>query len=235
MIGNNWAPAWTEPNGLELERDNLRARLDFYNESIVLRTFSQDLNTVSMIDPEEVADLMVQRRGLSTGLLPQGSLWVKHSPEGTITALYREPGVWAAALQEKPFEQPARLRLPMPGLVFICAPGRTPWVFAACGRPEGPEDTLYSSPTFNTFANGRVCPGTHRFPDRVEEVPESFFRSFFSLTGDTSDRSRKHPHDLHQLWREIDGGNEYPMDDLVEKCTVAKALEIPGRGSQTHE
>ena len=222
-------PDWAEPGGLELERDDLQARLDFYRESIVLRTFSPDLNTVRMIDPEEVADMMVMRRGLQTGLLPKGALWVKHSPEGTITALYREPGVWAAALQEEPFEPPARLRLPMPGLVFICSPGRTPWIFAAAGRPENPEETLYSSPTFNTFENGRVCPGTHRFPDQVEEIPESFFRSFFSMTGDTGGKSKRHPHDLHKLWRELDGAGEYPMEDLVEKCTVADALELPGR------
>ena len=230
MTNENGAPSWAEPNGPEVQRDTLQARLDFYRESIVLRTYNGELANARMIDPEEVADMMVQRRGLSTGLLPPGALWVKHSPEGTITALYREPGVWAAALQEEPFMPPTRFRLPMPGLVFICAPGRTPWVFAAGRRPVDPEETLYSSPTFNTFENGRVCPGTHRFPDQVDEIPESFFRSFFSLTGDTGNRSKRHPNNLHQLWRELDASGEYPAEDLVERCTVRDAMEIPERG-----
>ena len=52
-----------------------------------------------------------------------------------MVALWRPPQVWPVALQREAFKPPARLRLPMPGLVFVCSPGRAPWVYAALERP----------------------------------------------------------------------------------------------------
>ena len=227
MSAQEGRTAWAEPGEQMVRRDELELRMDFYKESIVLRKFGPDLNRVRMVHPDEIADAFIQHMGLSSGLLPEGTLWIKQSAEGIITALHRPPAVWAAAVQEQPFEPPARLRIPMPGLVFVCAPGRTPWVFACRERPTRQDQPLYASPTFNTFMNGRVCPGSHKFPDEVDRIPESFFRSFFSLTGDTWNRSQKHPRDLHALWRELDGREEYPMEDLVQQCTVADAMDIP--------
>ncbi len=114
----------------------------------------------------------------------------------------------------------------MPGLVFVCSPGRAPWVYAALRRPADPEQMLYRMPAFNVFRDGRVCPGSHRFPDESGEIPDSFFRSYFSLTGDSNDRSKKHPDNLLVLWEEIDGRTEYPVEDLVPQCTVAQAIAV---------
>ena len=93
----------------------------------------------------------------------------------------------------------------MPGLVFVCSPGRPPWVYAALSRPTDPEQHLFRAPAFNVFRDGRVCPGSHRFPEEVGLIPESFFQSYFSLTGDSRDRSKKHADNLQALWEEIDG------------------------------
>ena len=57
-------------------------------------------------------------------------------------------------------------------------------------------------------------------------MPESFFRSYFSLTGDSRNRSKKHPENLHALWEEIDGTTAYPTEDLVSQCTVAHAMAV---------
>ena len=89
----------------------------------------------------------------------------------------------------------------MPGLVFVCSPGRAPWVYAAKSRPTGAEQQLYRAPAFNVFSDGRACPGSHKFPEEVGLIPESFF----PLTGDTRDRSKKHPGNLLTLWEELDG------------------------------
>ena len=83
---------------------------------------------------------------------------------------------------------------------------------------------LYRTPAFNVFRDGRVCPGSHKFPEEVGLIPESFFQSFFSLTGDTKERSKKHPDNLQSLWEELDGETEYPAEDLVPQCTVADAM-----------
>ena len=114
----------------------------------------------------------------------------------------------------------------MPGLVFVCSPGRAPWVYAAAERPTDAEQHLFRAPAFNVFSDGRVCPGSHRFPEEVDLIPESFFQSFFSLTGDTRDRSKKHPENLVALWEELDGKTEYPMEDLVPQCSVAHAMAV---------
>ena len=227
MSAQEGRTVWAEPGERTVKRDELELRMDFYKESIVLRKFGRDLNEVRMVHPDEIANAFIQHMGLSSGLLPPGALWIKQSEEGIVTALHRPPAVWAAAVQEDPFKPPTRLRIPMPGLVFICSPGRTPWVFACRERPTHQDEPLYACPTFNTFSNGRVCPGSHKFPDEVDRIPESFFRSFFSLTGNTGNRSQKHPGDLRALWRELDGREEYPMEDLVPQCTVADAMGIP--------
>ena len=96
-----------------------------------------------------------------------------------------------------------RLRLPMPGLLFVCSPGRAPWVYAAASRPTDPEQQLFRSPTFNTFGDGRVCTGSHTFPEALNEIPESFFESYFSMTGDVRNRSKKHPDDHTNYGRSL--------------------------------
>ena len=194
---------------------------------MLLRGHEGETSWVRTVDADNVASALMRHLGARSGLLPPDTLWWKQSSEGIITAVWRSARVWPAALQEKAFEKPRRLRLPMPGLVFLCAPGRPPWVFAAKERPASPDDILYSMPTFNVFKDGRVCPGNHNFPERPHCIPESFFESHFSMTGDTARRSRKHPLELIRLWEEIDGQGEYPLDDLVEYSTLERVMGIP--------
>ncbi len=170
--------------------------------------------------------MFTQHLGFSSGLLPQDALWWNQGETGQVVALWRPPQVWSVALQREAFKPPARLRLPMPGLVFVCSPGRAPWVYAATSRPTDPEQHLFRAPAFNVFRDGRVCPGSHRFSEEVGLIPESFFQSYFSLTGDSRDRSKKRPDNLQALWEEIDGKTEYPTEDLVPQCTVAHAIAV---------
>ena len=218
---------WKNGARTGVERDKLLMRLDIYEENLILTSYEPDANWTKHVDADRIAAALIENMGSRTGLLPPDALWWKQSEEGVITALWQEARVWPTALQVKAFEPPERSRLPMPGLLFITAPNRPPWVFAAAGRPRQTGETLYHIPAFNVFHNGRVCPGSHTFPERAEEVPASFFQSHFSMTGDTRNRSKKHPNNLHLLWRELDGREEYPLEDLVEVCTVADAMEIP--------
>ena len=215
---------WSLPGIDEAPRDALRLQLEVYEETVLLRGFDADLAWVRTVSADAVAHAVTRHLGFSSGLLPQDALWWQQGETGQVVALWRPPRVWAVALQREAFKPPARLRLPMPGLVFVCSPGRAPWVYAARERPADPEEQLYRAPAFNVFSDGRACPGTHRFPEEVDRIPESFFQSYFSGTGDTRNRSRKHPDDLHALWEELDGKSAYPLDDLVPQCTVAHAL-----------
>ena len=217
---------WSLPVQDDVPRDTLQAQLEVYGETILLRGFEGDRTWVRTVSADEIANVFIRHLGFSSGLLPDNALWWNQGETGQVVALWRPPQVWAAALQREAFQPPARLRLPMPGLVFVCSPGRAPWVYAALERPGNPEQQLYRAPAFNVFRDGRVCPGSHRFPEEVGRIPESFFQSFFSLTGDSQGRSKQHPDNLQALWEELDGKAEYPVEDLVPQCTVAHAVAV---------
>ena len=202
---------WSLPGQTDVPRDELKIQLEVYDETILLRGFEGGANWVRTVSADAIANAFTQHLGLSTGILPKETLWWNQSETGQVVALWRPPKVWPVALQREAFKPPARLRVPMPGLLFVCSPGRAPWVYAAKSRPTGAEQQLYRAPAFNVFGDGRVCPGSHRFPEEVGMIPDSFFQSFFSMTGDTRDRSKKHPDNLHALWEELDGKRKYPL------------------------
>ena len=217
---------WSLPGPAEAPSDDLKLQLEVYGETILLRGFDGDSAWVRTVSADGIANVFTRHLGFSSGLLPQEALWWNQGETGQVVALWRPPQVWPVALGREAFKPPARLRLPMPGLVFVCSPGRAPWLYAATKRPADPEQQLFRAPAFNVFRDGRVCPGSHRFPEEVDLIPEGFFQSYFSLTGDTQNRSKKHPGNLIALWEEIDGKNEYPTEDLVPQCTVSHAMAV---------
>jgi hypothetical protein len=103
-------------------------------------------------------------------------------------------------------------------------------VYAVKKRPTKPTDPVYKAPCFNVFQNGRVCPGTHTFPKEPAGVPESFFVSFFSPTGDHFDRSKRCPQNLALLWKRLDGTDAYPNKDLVQHGRVEDLLSMKMKG-----
>ena len=226
MTSDANATEWSLPGPADAPRDDLQIQMEVYRETILLRGFDGHTQWVRTVSADEIANALTQHLGFSSGLLPQEALWWSQGETGKTVALWRSPQVWAVALQREAFKAPARLRLPMPGLVFVCSPARAPWVYAALERPSDPEQRLYKMPAFNVFRDGRVCPGSHRFPEDVDLIPESFFQSFFSLTGDSRERSKKHPDNLQTLWEELDGKDEYPVEDLVPQCSVGHAMAV---------
>lgn len=217
----------TLPANLEVQPDTLRARLEVYGESCVLTTFQNALTSTRLVHPLDLAQAMVQQLSLSTGILPPDTLWWASTREGPVTALWRAARVWKVALQLEAMRPAERLAIPMPGLVFVCQPGKAPRVYAAKRRPAHSQDWLYHAPLFNVYTDGRTCPGTHTYPQRVAEAPESFFAAFFSPAGQANGRSKKHPKELAALWRELDGQAKYPTADLVE---WGRVKDLPGTG-----
>ena len=216
---------WALPEGLDVPPDQLQVRLDFYQDATIMHLVDNGVITTRMVSARDVALALLREVPLSSGLLPQGALWWAQGKDGPEVALWRPPRVWPVALQEKAFEPPTRLRLPMPGLIFICSPARPPRVYAAKRRPAGLKDELYHAPLFNLFQDGRSCPGTHKYPEDVREIPESFMVSFFTPTADHRGRSRKYPADLSRLWAELDGKKRYPLRDLVQIGKVGDILK----------
>ena len=216
------------PPEAALEEDPLRLRLDFHEESVILHDYAGSVTRTKLVSVFDVAHALARELDLSTGLLPPDTLWWAKKASGVRVAVWREPRLWTVRLRESYEAQPRRLRLPMPGLVFVCGPARqAPYVFAAKGRPRSVDDQLYRCPTYNVFQSGRVCIGSHVFPADPARVPEEFFRSYFSAAGDTArGKSRRYPDDIGRLWTELNGASAYPGDDLIPQLRVAGALRL---------
>ena len=85
--------------------------------------FEGERTWVRTVSADEIANVFTRHLGFASGLLPDNALWWSQGETGQMVALWRPPQVWPVALQREAFQPPARLRLPMPGLVFICSPG----------------------------------------------------------------------------------------------------------------
>ena len=217
---------WHLPEKLDVPPDPLQMRLDFHHQVVVMHVFDGELAATKIVSAMDVAHALSRELSYSTGLLPKNTLWWSNTPEGPVFALWEEPKVWKVALQEHLNQAPRRFTLPMPGLVFLCSPGKTPWVFATKRRPAKMSDIVYRAPLCNVFQSGRVCPGNHRFPRDVGQVPDSFFRSFFSPTADLQNRSAKFPQSIVNLWEFLDGKRKYPLADLVKHGRVQDLMQM---------
>ena len=212
------------PTEALFQDDNLKMSVEIYEETLLLRRFEHNRTTVKMVSADDLALAFTKEVSVLTPVLGPNTLWWKHNAVEQKVALWREPRVWPVAIHSRLWEKPQRLRIPMPGLVFVCTSGQPPRLYAAKERPKDAKDMLYKAPTFNTYADGGSCTGTHRYPTDVNRIPESFFEAFFSMTGDVQNRSKKHPDALLTLWEELDGETEYPYDDLVSQCEVGRAM-----------
>jgi PRTRC genetic system protein B len=216
---------WALPESLELPPDELRARLDFYTDNTVLYLLDKGVITTRQVSAGDIALAVLSRITLNSGLLPREALWWKQDRVSAQFALWRPPKIWQVALQEEPFQPARRFRLPMPGLIFICSPGRAPAVYAAKKRPRSQGEYIYHAPLFNVYQNGTTCAGTARYPQELEKIPEAFFASFFTKEAFSRGRSQKYPDDLIRLWEEIDGKPRFPLEDLVKMGTVGDLLK----------
>ena len=132
---------WSLPGpAVDMPRDKLNLQLEVYDETLLLRGFEGDADWVKTVSADEIANVFIQHLGASPrGCCPRRLSGGNQGETGQVVALWRPPQVWPVALQREAFKPPARLRLPMPGLVFVCSPGRAPWVYAALERPAHPD------------------------------------------------------------------------------------------------
>ncbi len=216
--------SWAVPEELGIPPDPLRLRLDFHHQAVTMTYFDGDVVDTKLVSAMAVAHALASELSFGTGLLPDNTLWWSNTPQGPMVAVYADPQVWKVALQVSLDKPARRFRIPLPGLIFLCAPSRPPWVYAVKKRPAGHDDEVYKAPLCNVFANGRSCPGSHNYPNDVRETVRSFFLAFFSVAGDLRDRSLMFPDSVVQLWEFLDKKKVFPMDDLVEYCTVGDLM-----------
>ncbi len=212
---------WAIPKELGVPADTLRLRLDFFHQAVEMTMFEGDAVETRIVSALDVAMALAGEMHFSSGLLPENTLWWQNTRAGGLWALYEPPKVRKVAVTldlDRPLE---RLTIPMPPFIFLCSPGKPPWVFGVRKKPTKEDDVIYKAPALNVFESGRVCSGTNTFPTRVQDIVENFFVSFFTREGVMiKDRSQKFPNDILELWRHINGKREFPLDDMVKMGTV---------------
>ena len=153
------------PGATEAPRDDLRVQVEVYEETILLRGFENDSAWVRTVSADGIASVLTQHLGSPRGCcrrMPSGG--TKARP-GQVVGLWRPPQVWSGGpcngrRSSLPPGSGSRCRA---GLRLLA--GRAPWVYAAVSRPADAEQQLFRAPAFNVFHDGRVCPGSHRFPE----------------------------------------------------------------------
>lgn len=217
---------WAVPEELGIPPDPLRLRLDFHHQAIEMTFFDDELVTSKVISAMDVAHALASELSFGSGLLPPNTLWWRSTRSGTVVAIYEEPRIRRVALQTDVDKPPKRYTIPLPGLIFICQPGIPPWVYAVKSKPTKETDIVYAAPVANVFANGRTCPGSHKYPNRVADMVESFFTAFFSPTASLSDRSNRFPRNVIHLWEFLNNKKKFPLADLVKLATVRDLMNL---------
>ena len=224
---NTEAPAysWAVPKELGIPPDPLRLRLDFHHQPTVMTFFQGDTVITRQVDAMDVAHALASDLSFGSGLLPDNTLWWQNTKEGPVCALYVEPKVRKLALQDQVDKAPRRFKIPLPGLIFLCSPGKPPWVFAVKKKPTKVTDIVFRAPFCNIYQNGRSCPGSHTYPTRVADIVQSFLVSFFSQTADLRKRSMLFPDNIIQLWEHLDNKKIFPKNDLVVHGTIKDVMQ----------
>jgi len=217
---------WAIPEELGIPPDPIRLRLDFHHQAVTMTSFDGDLTQTKIVSAMDVAHALASELSYSTGLLPDGCLWWTNTARGPMFALYAPPQVRKLALQVDIGRPAKRFQIPLPGFVFLCSPAAPPWVYAVERKPVTVEDTVFKAPLANVFADGKSCPGSHKYPVDVREAIDSFFVSFFSAAGDLQGRSKKFPRNLLDLWADLDGKKRFPMEDLVKHGLIQDLIQM---------
>ncbi len=221
----NKAVQWAIPSELEIPPDPLRLRLDFHHQAVVMTLFDPETEERKVVSAMDVSHALASELSFGTGLLPGNTLWWCNTRGGPIFALYEEPRVRKVALQEQAGRPPKRFTIPLPGLIFLCTPGKPPWVFAVKKRPTKITDIVYKAPLCNIYEDGRSCPGTHKYPVRVADIVNSFFISFFSTGLDVRHRSILFQDSVVDLWEYLDKKKKFPNADLVKHAQVKDVMQ----------
>lgn len=206
------------------------ARLDILEEAIVYTRYDKTGQAMGshQVSPADVAAAL-SGVPVTTGLLPQGTLFYARHAGGVSMGLYLAPRVYPVTVQMAGKRR--HWRVPLPPLVFV-GNGNTWSVFAVKQYP-GETERLYNAPLPNVYTGGKICIGDVEFPacapTTIRKAAEAFLASDFN-THLVQTRSKSHKENILELWQALDKthATEYPVDDLVTSPYPGKLSDLIG-------
>ncbi|MDT8307649.1 MAG: hypothetical protein RRC07_17075 [Anaerolineae bacterium] len=194
-----------------------RARLDLYEEAIVLTRCEGDDRHTSY--PVAVDDLVAafSRVPISSGLLPANCLFWGRENGQIRMAIYVPGRRWQLRTAERIFH------VPLPPLVFVGS-GNAYQIYAAKWRPQAMPFELFHCPTPNVHPDGAVCQGSAPFPvcasDTIEQALSLFLEGSLFNDDLAGGKCRRFPDDVRKLWTQLDGAKRFPIGELVPVRTA---------------
>jgi hypothetical protein len=191
----------------------LVARIELYSESIVMTRYDRQGKPAAAfeLDPRDLAAAFAGQT-VTTGLLPQGCLWVGRMGGEEALGLYLPP-----ARHTLRFATGALYDVPLPGLVLL-GNGARYHAWAVKAYPRAESERLFHAPLPNVSAEGRVCPGNILFPTAsaatLRQAAQLFLESEFNA--DLSNgKVRSHKGSVLPFLRELSGADVFPLDELL--------------------
>lgn len=189
-----------------------RARLDLYEEAVILTRYEGDDRRTSY--PVAIDDLVAafSRVPVASGLLPANCLFWGRENGQTRIAIYVPGRRWRLQTAERSFH------IPLPPLVFAGA-GEQYQVFAVKRQPHRLPFELYHCPTPNVHPTGVVCQGSAPFPSCANDTIEQALSLFLEgslFNGDlAANRCHSFPEDVSKLWMRLEEAKRFPSGELL--------------------
>lgn len=188
------------------------ARLDLYDEAVVLTRYEGDGRHTSY--PVAIYDLVAafSRVPVSSGLLPANCLFWGRENGQTRIAIYVPDRRWRLQTAERTFH------IRLPPLVFLGA-GVQYRIYAVKRRPLVMPFEFYHCPTPNVHLDGVICQGSVPFPacasDTIEQALSLFLEGSL-FNGDlAAGKCESFPDDVRKLWIQLVGAKRFPTGELV--------------------
>ncbi len=186
------------------------ARLDLYNEAIIMTKF--DLGS-STSYPVSIHDLSAAFGTLpsSSGLLPRNTLFHGRSQGQEFVGVFIKAAKHVVTVNE------ATMAIPLPSAVFVGC-GKQYYIYTVKEYPCTARVQLYHYPSPNIGSDGRICAGDTPFPTCSVKTIMSAFTLFIESRFNrhlSTQKCRSFPDNVIELWKTLDGQEEFPLSELI--------------------
>ena len=186
------------------------ARLDLYNEAIIMTKFGHQSSTSY---PVSIYDLAAAFGTLpaSSGFLPRNTLFHGRNKGQEFV------GIFISAQKQMVRVEEITMTIPLPPAIFIGC-GKQYIIHALSSYPQSPRATLYRYPSPNVFLDGRICAGDTPFPTcSIKSIMPAFSLFIESKFNRhlVNQKCRSFPKNIIKLWKTLDGQEQFPLSELI--------------------